>query len=88
MKRPRQNPQGTTGRGSEKFILRLPAGMRDRIAKLAAQNGRSMNSEIIAALEKYVEADDSIGLLWNALEDLQNQVNDLRHSRGDLNRDE
>ncbi|MDA9546376.1 hypothetical protein ACM43_18445 [Bradyrhizobium sp. CCBAU 45321] len=79
--------QGSTGRDSEKFILRMPAGMRDRIAKMAAQNGRSMNSEIIAALEKYVEATDSISLLWDAIDELQKQIDDIHESRGDLNRD-
>jgi hypothetical protein len=39
---------------SDKFMLRLPDGMRDRIKKSAEVNGRSMNSEIISTLrEKY-----------------------------------
>ena len=37
--------------GQDKFILRLPPGMRDRIKKSAALNKRSMNTEIIYALE-------------------------------------
>ena len=41
----------TTGRDSDKFMLRLPDGMRDRIAAAATQNGRSMNSEIVARLQ-------------------------------------
>lgn len=32
-------------------MVRFPDGMRDRIAAAAKANGRSMNSEIIAALE-------------------------------------
>lgn len=40
-----------TGRESDKFMLRLPDGMRDRIKVAADRNGRSMNSEIVAALE-------------------------------------
>lgn len=39
------------GRGSEQFVLRLPDGMRDRIAKAAKRNGRSMNTEIVSTLE-------------------------------------
>lgn len=39
-----------TGRESDKFMLRLPEGMRDKIAEAAKANGRSMNSEIIARL--------------------------------------
>lgn len=38
-------------RDSDKFMLRFPEGMRDRIAEVARANGRSMNAEIIARLE-------------------------------------
>jgi hypothetical protein len=41
----------TTGRDSDKFMLRFPDGMRDRIAEAAKANGRSMNAEIIARLQ-------------------------------------
>jgi hypothetical protein len=36
----------------DKFMLRLPDGMRGRIAVAAMQSNRSMNAEIIEALEK------------------------------------
>jgi len=39
-----------TSRESEKYVLRLPAGMRDRIKAAATQNFRSMNAEIVAVL--------------------------------------
>lgn len=39
-------------RESDKFMLRLPGGMRDRIKLAAEQNGRSMNAEIVGTLEK------------------------------------
>ncbi|MFJ3119583.1 Arc family DNA-binding protein [Pseudomonas protegens] len=35
----------------EKFVVRLPDGMRDRIALQARDNARSMNSEIVHRLE-------------------------------------
>ncbi|MEX6093718.1 Arc family DNA-binding protein, partial [Morganella morganii] len=35
----------------DRFNVRLPAGMRDDIAKRAEANGRSMNSEIVQILE-------------------------------------
>lgn len=41
-----------TGRESDKFMLRLPDGMRDRIKAAADANGRSMNAEIVATLEE------------------------------------
>lgn len=34
----------------DKYVLRLPDGMRDRIKRAAEKNKRSMNAEIIAAL--------------------------------------
>ncbi|UFS65165.1 Arc family DNA-binding protein [Paracoccus denitrificans] len=40
-----------TGRESDKFMLRLPDGMRDRIKAAAEANKRSMNAEIVAALD-------------------------------------
>ena len=40
---------------ADKFVVRLPDGMRERIAKIAATNHRSMNSEIILALETLVD---------------------------------
>jgi hypothetical protein len=41
-----------TSRDSEKFVLRLPAGMRARIKAAATRNNRTMNAEIVAALEE------------------------------------
>lgn len=35
----------------DRFNVRLPAGMRDDIAKRAEANGRSMNSEIVQILD-------------------------------------
>lgn len=35
----------------EKFVIRLPNGLREQIKALSEQNRRSMNSEIIMVLE-------------------------------------
>lgn len=40
----------------ERFIIRFPDGMRDRIAEEAKKNGRSMNAEIVARLEQSFSA--------------------------------
>ncbi|MFC3057869.1 Arc family DNA-binding protein [Paenirhodobacter populi] len=37
---------------SDKFMLRLPDGMRDRIKAASEANNRSMNAEIVAILEE------------------------------------
>ena len=39
----------------EKFIVRLPEGMRDQIKAAADANKRSMNAEIIHAIECHLE---------------------------------
>lgn len=41
----------------DKFIVRLPDGMRDRIKAEAEANNRSMNAEIVARLETSLERD-------------------------------
>lgn len=40
-----------TGRDSDKIMLRVPDGMRDRIAEAAKASNRSMNAEIVARLQ-------------------------------------
>ena len=45
------------GRGPsmvEKFVIRLPMGLRDQIKQLSESNRRSMNSEIIMVLENHI----------------------------------
>ena len=45
-----------TGRASDKFMLRLPDGMRDTIYELAKASGRSMNAEIVHRLQQSIDA--------------------------------
>lgn len=42
----------TNSRTAEKFVVRLPDGMREQVAQVARKNHRSMNSEIIDRLEQ------------------------------------
>ena len=46
-----------TNRDSDRFMLRLPDGMRDRIKDAAHTNNRSMNAEIVATLEERYPAE-------------------------------
>lgn len=39
-----------SSRGSDQFPVRFPDGLREKIKREAEENGRSMNSEIIARL--------------------------------------
>src|SRR5687768_4519579 len=39
----------------EKFVIRLPAGLRDQIRQVSEQNRRSMNSEILLMIEGHLQ---------------------------------
>lgn len=54
---------GPTNRESDKFMLRLPEGMREQIKAAAEGNSRSMNAEIVARLEA------SFATTWEGLPD-------------------
>jgi plasmid stability protein len=47
----KRKPVEETVAYQDKFILRLPDGMRERIKQAAARNKRSMNTEVVATLE-------------------------------------
>lgn len=44
-------------RDLNKFLVRMPPGMREHIASLAKENGRSMNAEIVYRLQTTIEMD-------------------------------
>ncbi|MDX7993092.1 Arc family DNA-binding protein [Xenorhabdus littoralis] len=39
----------------DRFNVRMPAGMRDEITKIAEKNGRSMNTEIVMMLQDAID---------------------------------
>lgn len=41
---------------ADKYVLRMPDGMRDKITELAKANNRSMNAEIVLMLQQAIEA--------------------------------
>lgn len=43
----------------DKFIVRLPDGMRDQIAAAAKANNRTMNAEVVARLKLTFELSDT-----------------------------
>lgn len=47
---------------ADKFMLRLPDGMRDRIREEAEANKRSMNQEIVVRLEESLARDTPEGV--------------------------
>lgn len=50
-----------SSRTADKFVVRLPDGMRERIADVARNHHRSMNSEIIARLEQTLLQEGVVG---------------------------
>jgi len=49
-------------------MLRLPPSLRDKVAARAAQNNRSMNTEILEAIEHHLQGADRITRLWEFFE--------------------
>jgi predicted DNA-binding protein len=62
---------------ADQYMLRLPPGLRDRVARRAAENGRSMNTEIIEAIEKHLEEADRITQLWRFFESHREEIEGL-----------
>jgi hypothetical protein len=52
----------------DRIIVRLPDGMRDRIAAMAVANGRSLTAEVVAALEHHLKGADRLTQLWEFFE--------------------
>jgi plasmid stability protein len=47
-------------KGDDPYMVRLPDGLRERIKRRAAVNGRSLNSEIVDAIERHLERGDRL----------------------------
>jgi hypothetical protein len=54
--------------------VRLPAGMRDKLAAFAEANGRSMTAEVVAAIEQHLEGGTRITQLWEFFERHQKNI--------------
>lgn len=70
--------KATNSRTADKFVVRLPDGMRERVAEVARANHRSMNSEIIDRLEQ--------SLLNNRFEPVKIETVDTEDLKSELNR--
>lgn len=69
----------------EKFVIRLPNGLRDQIRQLSEQNRRSMNSEIIMVLENHIRQ-QFMESMANANADGGDFVPGQRKTEAELNR--
>jgi plasmid stability protein len=75
-------------RTADKYLVRLPDGLRDRIALRAVQKHRSMNAEIVHRLERYTLAiqlvEDQNRLISQLSRQIEQLTQDLEHTRGQL----
>lgn len=72
-----KTPPNRPSRDSDKYIVRLPDGMRDRIAEAATENQRSMNAEIVARLQASFDNPPSKVLTINLIADEETRVKEL-----------
>jgi hypothetical protein len=70
-----EKPQrAATSNESDKFIVRLPDGMRDAIADAARKNNRTMNAEVVARLQASFEAARETALTGEQVERLSRRM--------------
>jgi hypothetical protein len=55
-------------RDADQYMLRLPPGMRDAVANLAESNGRSINTEIVAAIEQHLKGPGRLDAIESFIE--------------------
>lgn len=65
----RKTPQDTESRHADKYIVRFPEGMRDKLKAEAKVNNRTLNAEVVARLERSFSTTD-MGLQGDALDHL------------------
>jgi len=73
-----------TDQTSDKFVLRLPDGMRDMVAEMAERNGRSMNAEIVNALAHQIARFSPEKEVPARLTELMNDAMAERIRRGEI----
>ena len=64
-------------RVQDKFVIRLPDGLRPEIAAVASRNHRSMNSEIIHRLERSLSLERVLDQKNRVIAQLLSRINEL-----------
>jgi predicted DNA-binding protein len=72
-----------TSRQSDQFKLRMPDGMRDRLAKEAGKHGRTITQEIILRLEETFLYDET-NPTANAMDAVREIVRDVRKAASEM----
>ena len=76
----------TVSRTADKFVLRLPNGMRAQVATLAAERHRSMNAEIINRLERSFITSDLLAKQSQLVQQLSNRILELEEKQKERTR--
>lgn len=61
----------------DRIIIRLPNGMRDKISELAETNGRSMTSEVVAAIEQHLKGPSRIDAIEAFIEKHREMLHEM-----------
>lgn len=76
-----KNHTTTSSRDADKFVVRMPDGLREKISTLADENDRSMNSEIVNRLKRSITQDQlteeqtkMINILLQRIDELELQL--------------
>ena len=64
-------------RVQDKFVIRLPDGLRPEIAAVASRNQRSMNGEIIHRLERSLSLERVLDQKNRVIAQLLSRINEL-----------
>ncbi|KIP97022.1 MULTISPECIES: Arc family DNA-binding protein [Pseudomonas] len=70
-------------RTADKFVVRLPDGLRDKIFAVAGDNQRSMNGEIVYRLEQSLRDDQVIATQAELIKLLTRRVAELEPATAD-----
>lgn len=64
-------------RTADKFVVRLPDGLRHRIFDASVINRRSMNSEVVSRLDRSLDLDQELEHQKNLVRILSDRVTEL-----------
>lgn len=68
-------------RTADKFVVRLPDGLRGRIFDVAARNNRSMNSEFVHRLERSIAVEVELDHQKNLVRILAARLDEMEAAR-------
>ncbi|MHB0817698.1 Arc family DNA-binding protein [Stutzerimonas stutzeri] len=67
----------TNSRTADKFVVRLPDGLRGRIFDVAYRNHRSMNAEIVSRMESSIDIEQELDHQKNLVRILRARIEEL-----------